>query len=76
MKDSELQKLLEDALENEKKVVKTICLNVLREELYGEKLQGVVIFHLENFTRNISDLALHRNLIEYDHKTEESKDEV
>ncbi|GAG77685.1 unnamed protein product, partial [marine sediment metagenome] len=38
----------------------------LREEMYGEKLQNVVIFHLENFTRNIFDLALLQNLIHYD----------
>jgi len=38
----------------------------LREELYGEKLQDVVIFHRENFVKNIFDLALCNNLIEYD----------
>jgi len=73
MKASELETLLEDALSNEKKVVRTICHNVLREELYGEKLQDIVIFHLENFVRNIFDLALHRGLIEYDHKANEKE---
>ncbi len=66
MKDSELGKLLEDALESEKKIVRTICHNDLREEMYGEKLQNVVICHLENFTKNIFDLALLQNLIRYD----------
>jgi len=65
MKDSELSELLEEALEGEKKIVRTICHNILREEMYGEKLQNVVIFHLENFTRNIFDLALLQNLIQY-----------
>ena len=49
MKDLELSKLLEDALENEKSVVRATCHNTLREEMYGEKLQNVVIFHLSNF---------------------------
>ena len=53
MKDSELSKLLEEALESEKKLVRFVCHNFLREEMYGEKLQDVVIFHLENFTKNI-----------------------
>ena len=66
MKDSELSKLLEEALESEKGVVRAICHNYLREELYGEKLQDVVIFHRENFVKNIFDLALCNNLIEYD----------
>jgi len=66
MKDSELSKLLEEALESEKKIVRTTCHNVLREEMYGEKLQNVVIFHLRNFTKNIFDLALLQNLIHYD----------
>ncbi len=66
MKDSELSKLLEEALEHEKGVVRITCHNVLREEMYGEKLQNVVIFHLENFTKNIFDLALLQNLIHYD----------
>ena len=65
MKDSELEKLLEESLEAEKIIVRSICHNVLREEMYGEKLQNVVIFHLENFIKNIFDLALHQNLIEY-----------
>ena len=67
MKDSELSKLLEEALENEKNVVKAVCHNYLREELYGEKLQNVVIFHLENFVKSVFDLALCNNLIEYNH---------
>jgi len=66
MKDSELSNLLEGALESEKKIVRIICHNVLREEMYGEKLQNVVIFHLKNFTKNIFDLALLQNLIHYD----------
>ena len=66
MKDSELSKLLEEALESEKKLVRTVCHNILREEMYGEKLQNVVIFHLENFTKNIFDLALLQDLIHYD----------
>ena len=66
MKDSELSKLLEEALEHERGVVKAVCHNFLREEMYGEKLQNVVIFHLENFTKNIFDLALLQNLIHYD----------
>ncbi len=66
MKDSELSKLLEEALESEKKIVRTVCHNILREEMYGEKLQNVVIFHLENFTKNIFDIALLQNLIHYD----------
>jgi len=66
MKDSELSKLLEEALESEKGVVKAVCHNYLREELYGEKLQNLVIFHLENFVKNIFDLALLQNLIHYD----------
>jgi len=74
MKDSELSKLLEDALESEKKIVKTTCHNVLREELYGEKLQSVVILHLENFTKNIFDLALYHGLIDYDDQTCISKE--
>ena len=66
MKDSELEKLLEEALEAEEIIVRAICHNVLREEMYGEKLQNVVIFHLKNFTKNIFDLALLQNLIHYD----------
>ncbi len=66
MKDSELEKLLEESLEAEKIIVRAICHNVLREEMYGEKLQNVVIFHLENFTKNIFNLALLQNLIHYD----------
>lgn len=66
MKDSELSKLLEGALESEVKLVRTVCHNFLREEMYGEKLQNVVIFHLENFRKNIFDLALLQNLIHYD----------
>lgn len=68
MKDSELSKLLEEALEHEKGVVKSICHNALREELYGEKLQGVVIFHLESFVKNIFDLAICQDLVEYDNQ--------
>ena len=66
MKDSELSKLLEEALESEKNLVRVVCHNFLRAEMYGEKLQNVVIFHLENFRKNIFDLALHQNLIHYD----------
>lgn len=69
MKDSELEKLLDESLEAEKIIVRSICHNVLREEMYGEKLQNVVIFHLENFIKNIFDLALHRNLIHYDNQS-------
>ncbi len=65
MKDSELEKLLEDSLETEKIIVRAICHNILREEMYGEKLQNVVIFHLGNFTKNIFNLALLQNLIHY-----------
>lgn len=74
MKDSELSKLLEEALENEKNIVRVICHNVLREELYGEKLQNVVIFHLENFVKSIFDLALCNNLVEYDQTSNEEQD--
>ena len=76
MKDSELSKLLEEALESEKKIVRTICHNFLREEMYGEKLQNVVIFHLENFVKNIFDLALCNNLIEYDQSSTPKKENV
>jgi len=66
MFDSELDKLLKAALENEKNVVRTVCHNYLREPLYDEKLHSVVIFHLENFARNIFDLAITKNLIKFD----------
>ena len=76
MKDSELSKLLEEALEHEKGVVKAVCHNYLREEMYGEKLQDVVIFHLENFVKTIFDLALCNNLIEYDQSSTPKKEDV
>jgi len=76
MKDSELSKLLEEALEHEKGIVRTICHNFLREEMYGEKLQNVVISHLENFTKNIFDLALLQNLIYYDAVSDLTKKEA
>ncbi len=66
MLDTEMNKLLQDALENEKNVVRTVCHNYMKELLHDEKLQSVVIFHLENFVRNIFDLALTRSLIKYD----------
>jgi len=73
MKDSELEKLLEESLEAEKIIVRATCHNVLREEMYGEKLQNIVIFHLENFIKNIYDVALHQNLIEYGQSSEEKE---
>ena len=73
MKDLELSKLLEDALENEKSVVRATCHNTLREEMYGEKLQNVVIFHLSNFIENIFALAICNNLIEYDESSKPLK---
>lgn len=48
-----LKEKIDTVLENEKKVVRAVCLNLLREPMYGEKLQDVVIFHLENFTNNL-----------------------
>lgn len=76
MKDSELEKLLEESLEAEKIIVRSTCHNVLREEMYGEKLQNVVIFHLENFIKNIFDLALHQNLIEYGQSSDVTGDKT
>jgi len=46
------EKLME-LLEAEKKIVRAICHNYLQEPMYGEKLQDTVIFHLENYTKNI-----------------------
>lgn len=57
-----LSELLEETLEAEKVIVRATCHNVLREEMYGEKLQDVVIFHLENFARNIQMRTLDRIL--------------
>ena len=69
MRDEQLEKLLDESLEAEKIIVRAICHNTLREEMYGEKLQNVVIFHLEKFIKNIFDLALHQNLIQYDNQS-------
>jgi len=47
------KEILNNALECEKKVVRIVCHNVLKAPLYGEKLQDVVIFHLENYTKSL-----------------------
>jgi len=39
--------------ENEVKIVRLTCHNILRAPLYGKNLQDVVILHLENFKRNL-----------------------
>lgn len=48
-----MEELVEEIFEGEVQVVRAVCLNVLRELLYGEKLQAVVIYHLKNFKRNL-----------------------
>ncbi len=44
---------IDGILENEKKIVRAVCHNVLKAPMYGEKLQDVVIYHLGNFANNL-----------------------
>ena len=51
----EVNEVIERAFENEVKIVRAVCHNVLRQPMYGKRLQDTVIFHLENFKRNLMD---------------------
>jgi len=44
---------IDKTLEDEKKIVRAVCHNYLKQILYEEKLQDVVVFHLENFAKNL-----------------------
>ena len=52
---SDVVEIIEEVFENEVKVVRMVCHNVLRQPMYGKRLQDTVIFHLENFKRNLTD---------------------
>lgn len=57
-----LDEKIDGVLENEKKVVRAVCHNILREPMYGEKLQDVVIYHLGNFANNLKrELSIKEN---------------
>lgn len=47
-----LKKQAKTTLENEKKIVKAVCHNYLKQPLFEESLQAVVIYHLDNFAKN------------------------
>lgn len=50
---SDVEKKIEDVFENEVKLVRVICHNILRAPMYGKNLQDTVIFHLRNFKHNL-----------------------
>lgn len=45
--------IIEDVFENEVKIVRLTCHNILRQPMYGKRLQDTVIFHLKNFKQNL-----------------------
>ena len=54
-----LKKQAKTVLENEKKLVKAVCHNYLKQPLFEESLQAVVIYHLQNFAKNyFNDVVL------------------
>ena len=50
---SGVEKKIEQVFENEVEIVRLTCHNILREPMYGKKLQDTVIFHLRNFKTNL-----------------------
>jgi len=51
--NEDITETINRVFENEVKMVRTCCHNMLRAPLYGKNLQDIVIFHLENFKRNL-----------------------
>ena len=51
--EEDVKEIIEEVFENEVKIVRKCCLNILRTPLFGENLQDMVIFHLKNFKRNL-----------------------
>jgi len=48
-----VKKIIEEVFEGEVKIVRACCHNILRQPMYGKRLQDTVIFHLNNFKRNL-----------------------
>jgi len=40
---------LDKTFDDEVELVRKVCLNVLKQPMYGEKLQKVVIYHMKNY---------------------------
>ena len=50
---SEPNEIIEEVFKKEVKIVRLTCHNILRQPMYGKKLQDTVILHLKNFKRNL-----------------------
>jgi len=50
---AQLKKLHNEVLNEETKLVRAVCHNILKQPMYGKKLQDTVIFHLRNFKANL-----------------------
>jgi len=51
---------LSQLLDNEIKIIRLTCRNVLKQPMYGKTLQDTVIFHLRNFVKNIEEELLRK----------------
>lgn len=64
VKEEAFNTFIREIFEEEKIIVKTICRNELKQPMYVETLQDVVIFHLNNFAGNIVLKAKEKGMLE------------
>ena len=50
---NDIERKIEEVFQKEVKTIRTVCHNILRAPMYGEKLQDTVTFHLEHFKTNL-----------------------